>query len=141
MKAGYKMFVAACATLAMAVFIVPGVQAQYGLSAKMIKPVGWHLQALGRAPDACYPQLSTKASNHEPSIVGMWHVIFTAETMNNGTYVLPDRDRQCRGCMAPRRDRDYEFGTSSAGWQLLFGRLGAHGEIHILSQPHSVGRK
>ena len=81
MKARYKMFVAACATLAMTLFMVPGVQAQCGLSTKMIKPMGWHLQYDGVHP-MLLPAAFDEGDNHESSIVGMWHVIFTARTMN-----------------------------------------------------------
>jgi hypothetical protein len=51
MKAGYKMLVAACATLVMACAVVPGAQAQCGFSAKMVKPMGMAHACTGRASD------------------------------------------------------------------------------------------
>ncbi|MGC1869405.1 MAG: hypothetical protein WA700_00485 [Acidobacteriaceae bacterium] len=89
MKVLNRYFVAACAAVAMALLLGPGVQAQCGLSMKMMKPMGWHLQHWGARPTLLSAGFD-EGSNQEPSIVGMWHVIFTGKTMNDGSYVLPE---------------------------------------------------
>ena len=67
--------------LVLAIMIVPSALAQCGLSTKLVKPASWNPQlrgahvmraALGRFDD----------DDDSPSIVGMWHVIFTAKTFN-----------------------------------------------------------
>ena len=89
MKVLNRFFVAACAALAMALWLGPGAQAQCGVSAKMIQPMGWHLQNWGVRPMLLSADFD-EGSSREPSIVGMWHVIFTGQTMNDGAYVLPE---------------------------------------------------
>ncbi len=89
MKVLNRFFVAVCAALAMALWMGPGAQAQCGVSAKMIQPMGWHLQQWGVRPMLLSAGFD-EGSNHEPSIVGMWHVVFTGESMNDGPYVLPE---------------------------------------------------
>jgi hypothetical protein len=65
--------------LALAVAMVPTASAQCGLPTKAIKPMSWQLR--GVAPGRMLIS-DDKDGKHEPSIVGMWHVIFTAQTMN-----------------------------------------------------------
>ena len=89
MKARNRFFVAACAAMAMALFMGPQIQAQCGVSAKMIQPMGWHLQNWGVRPMLLSADFD-EGGGHEPSIVGMWHVIFTGQTMNGGSYALPE---------------------------------------------------
>ncbi|HTU50346.1 MAG TPA: hypothetical protein VMF56_07110 [Acidobacteriaceae bacterium] len=89
MKVLNRYFMAACAALAMALLLGQGAQAQCGVSAKMIQPMGWHLQGSGLHPMLHFVDFD-EGSNHEPSIVGMWHVIFTGQTMNGGAYTLPE---------------------------------------------------
>lgn len=78
----YK-FVSWMGALALALVIVPGAAAQCGLSIKAIKPSGWR-------PDYAAAQqrmvLADWHESEEPSVVGMWHVIFTAQTMNGGPF-------------------------------------------------------
>jgi hypothetical protein len=71
--------------LVLAMMIVPSALAQCGLSTKLVKPANWNPQlrvahvmraALGGLDD----------DDDSPSIVGMWHVIFTAKT-SNGTAI------------------------------------------------------
>jgi hypothetical protein len=71
--------------LVLAMMIVPSALAQCGLSTRLVKPASWNPQlrgahvmraALGRFDD----------DDDSPSIVGMWHVIFTAKT-SNGTAI------------------------------------------------------
>ncbi|MGA7927609.1 MAG: hypothetical protein WCA20_16665 [Candidatus Sulfotelmatobacter sp.] len=65
--------------LALALVIVLGAAAQCGLSMKAIKPSGWQPE-YGEAYQRMV--LVDKHDGQEASIVGMWHVIFTAQTMN-----------------------------------------------------------
>jgi hypothetical protein len=74
----------AMGALVFAVAMVPGAIAQCGVSSKLLKPSSFHQQlgsahllrtALGRMNDG-----DGDADDH--SIVGMWHVVFTAHTMN-----------------------------------------------------------
>jgi hypothetical protein len=67
--------------LVIAVMMIPSASAQCGLSSKLIKPSSWHPQmgpahlmrsVLGRFDD----------DDDSPSVVGLWHVVFTAHTMN-----------------------------------------------------------
>jgi hypothetical protein len=55
----------------------------------MIQPMGWHMQGAGIHPVLQFADFD-EGANHEPSIVGMWHVVFTGESMNDGPYVLPE---------------------------------------------------
>jgi hypothetical protein len=86
MKAGYKMFVAACATLAMAFWLVPTGQAECG---GFLQPLGhrtgWHPQ-YGQAfllPAAAIQDEETAAAA-DVSIVGFWHVKFVSDGITTG---------------------------------------------------------
>src|ERR1700727_2672402 len=72
--------------LAVAILIfAASAQAQCGLPTKLVKPTSWHPQ-LGQAH-----LLRTELGGQDdlleigPSIVGMWHVTFTAQTMNGSS--------------------------------------------------------
>jgi hypothetical protein len=65
--------------LALAIVVVPGATAQCGISMKTLKPSGWQ-PGSGDANQGMV--LVDFQENHEASIVGMWHVIFTAQTLN-----------------------------------------------------------
>lgn len=77
-------FLSCFGALALAVLLVPCALAECGLPTKPIKPMSWHPQ-YGNA----HPSLVRTASDNddwrEPSIVGMWHVIFSAQTSNGET--------------------------------------------------------
>jgi hypothetical protein len=68
--------------------LAPAALAQCGLPNKPIKPSAWHPQY-----GAASPRFATAAiddfDDHEPSVVGMWHVIFTAQTQNGDTIPAP----------------------------------------------------
>ena len=73
----------------LALATVPSAMAECGLPGKAAKPSAWqpvyggaHVMraALGNDWDR----------DDEPSIVGMWHVVFTGQTMNGGSYSLPN---------------------------------------------------
>jgi len=81
MRNRYWKLVSCLGAMALALLTVQGVQAQCGLSMKAVKPMGWHLQDWG-GPAMLLPADFDEGGHHEASIVGMWHVIFTAKTMN-----------------------------------------------------------
>jgi hypothetical protein len=72
-------------TLALASITIPNALAQCGLPSKSVRPANWsssHLRS-ARFVRAAF-QKSNDDNDGEPSIVGMWHVIFTAQTLNAG---------------------------------------------------------
>ncbi len=71
----------------LAVIMVPGALAQCGLNKNYVKPAAMHLQS-GSA-HFMHAALFDDDDRDGPSIVGMWHVIFTAHTVN-GTAIPPD---------------------------------------------------
>jgi hypothetical protein len=78
-------WIAAMGALALAFATVPAARAMCGLPDKPIKPSAW-LPQLGAA---AMPQLvHADWDDHDPSIVGMWHVVFTAYTSNGDA--IPD---------------------------------------------------
>jgi hypothetical protein len=66
--------------LVLALAVVPGALAQCGLSTKLVKPSSWH-PSLGTAHLA-RAAFDGDDDRDGPSIVGMWHVVFTAHTKN-----------------------------------------------------------
>ena len=87
MRTIYSRFVVWMGALTLALAMVPGALAQCGLPTKPIKPMSWHPQFSG-----AHPTLLRTAFDYDDrddaSIVGMWHVIFTAQTMNSQN--IPD---------------------------------------------------
>lgn len=81
MKLRMWNWISGIGAVALVFSIAPAALAQCGLPNKPIKPSAWQPQ-LGAAT----PRLITAAlddwDNHEPSIVGMWHAIFTAQTQD-----------------------------------------------------------
>lgn len=80
-----KLGPAVCA-LALAMMALPMTQAQCGgLPGTQVKPSSWN-------PQYGAPRLmkTSLEDENEPSIVGMWHVVFTGQTMNGGSYTLPE---------------------------------------------------
>ena len=75
MQTSYFRFVSWMGAVAIALSIIPGAAAQCGLSVKAIKPSGWQ-----PGYEDAYQRLVLV--DQEASIVGMWHVIFTAQTLN-----------------------------------------------------------
>jgi hypothetical protein len=71
-----------CAGMAALAFtVVPSVAAQCGMPNKPISPMSWQPQQ--ESGHASYLQTAfTLVDDNEPSIVGMWHVTFTALTQN-----------------------------------------------------------
>jgi len=74
--------------LSIAVVFVPGALAQCGLSTRLAKPAAWHPQ-FDHAQLKAAPDDHNGFSNFGPSIVGMWHVVFNAQTMNDAPFSAP----------------------------------------------------
>ena len=71
----------AMGALVLAVAMVPGALAQCGLNKNYAKPAAWHPQ-VGSAHFMRTALFNDDDDRDGPSIVGMWHVTFTAHTMN-----------------------------------------------------------
>jgi hypothetical protein len=67
--------------------MAPAALAQCGLPNKSIKPSAWLPQYGAASPRLANATLD-EFDDHAPAIVGMWHVIFTAQTQNGNT--IPD---------------------------------------------------
>jgi hypothetical protein len=78
MRTVLKKFLSCIGALALAFVLVPSASAKCGLPSKPIKPMSWHPQYGEGNPKL----LRAGLEDHEPSIVGMWHVILTAQTSN-----------------------------------------------------------
>jgi hypothetical protein len=78
MRTTYPRFVLWMGALALVLSVAPSAMAQCGLPTKPIKPTVWHQTYGGQR------QMLVRAGwdDDEPSIVGMWHVIFNGQTMN-----------------------------------------------------------
>lgn len=81
MRTVYSRFVVWMGALTLASAMVPGALAQCGLPNKPIKPMGWHPQFSGAHP-MLVPAAFDDDDRDDVSIVGMWHVLFTAQKMN-----------------------------------------------------------
>ena len=77
----------ATGALVLAAAMVPSALAQCGLNKNYVKPTAWQPQS-GSA-HFMHAALFDDDDRDGPSIVGMWHVIFTAHTVN-GTAIPPD---------------------------------------------------
>jgi hypothetical protein len=84
MNMSFRKYILSVAAAALALAIVPGASAECGLPSKLAKPMSWHPQ-LGQARLLSASEDRDKPTPFEPSIVGMWHVIFTAHTQNGDT--------------------------------------------------------
>ncbi len=71
----------AMGALLLATAMVPGALAQCGINKSYVKPAAWHPQ-LGSAHFMRAALFNDDDDRDSPSIVGMWHVIFTAHTLN-----------------------------------------------------------
>jgi len=68
--------------------MVPGAAAQCGLPEKPIHPSSWQPQTSGTRAQLMEAALNG-FDDHGPSIVGMWHVMFTAQTQNGAAIPAP----------------------------------------------------
>jgi hypothetical protein len=78
----------AMGVLVLAAAVVPSALGQCGINKNYVKPAAWHPQ-LGSAHFMRTALFNDDDDRDSPSIVGMWHVIFTAHTVN-GTAIPPD---------------------------------------------------
>lgn len=88
MKAAHCRLVPAVCALALGFVFAACAQAQCGLPTRLVKPASWHPQS-GQAH--LLPTAFTGSMGQDdfgPSIVGMWHVTFTAQTLGGST--IPD---------------------------------------------------
>jgi hypothetical protein len=81
MKTAYWKWVSTVGALALTFSVVPVALAQCGLPNKPIKPSAWHPQ-IGAANPRLLATAFDEGDDHGPSIVGMWHAVFTAHTEN-----------------------------------------------------------
>ena len=72
--------ISALGALVLALVMVPAALAQCGLNKNFVKPAAWHPQ-LGSA-HLMHAALFDDDGDDSASIVGMWHVTFTAHTVN-----------------------------------------------------------
>ena len=72
--------------LVLALGMGPGVLAQCGLSTKLVKPSSWQPRIGG--VHLMRATLGDTGGEDSPSIVGMWHVVFTAHSVNGEA--IPD---------------------------------------------------
>jgi hypothetical protein len=86
MKARYWKLAPVLGAFVFALLSIPGALAQCGMPTKAVKPANWNPQ-MGTAHlmRAAMAQ-SNDDDRDNPSIVGMWHVVFTAKT-SNGTAI------------------------------------------------------
>jgi hypothetical protein len=88
MKAAHCRLVPAVCALALGFALVTSAHAQCGLPTKLVKPTSWHPQ-FGQARLLRTAVVgSVDQDDFGPSIVGMWHVTFTAQTLGGST--IPD---------------------------------------------------
>jgi hypothetical protein len=70
--------------VALTLMMIPNALAQCGLPTKIAKPANW---SSSHSASARFVRAALQKSDDDdggPSIVGMWHVIFTAQTLNGG---------------------------------------------------------
>jgi hypothetical protein len=85
MKMSYAKLLPAVGALVFTMITLPVARAACGgLPGKLVKPSSWNPQY--GAPRIMKASL---ANDGQPSIVGMWHVVFTGQTMTGGAYTLP----------------------------------------------------
>ena len=86
MRSRNSRFASMLVALVLALATVPSALAQCGLSTKLTKPSSWQPK-MGSA-HLMNTALDGDHDEDSPSIVGMWHVIFTANTFNGAA--IPD---------------------------------------------------
>ena len=82
MRMKFWKFMSCVGAAALAFAVLPGAAAQCGLPNKPIKPMSWQLQDQGPYPELLRAAFNDDDHGGEADIVGMWHVIFTAQTQN-----------------------------------------------------------
>ena len=79
-------------TLALALVMIPNALSQCLLSKKVVKPASWSSSHLAGQRLVQAALLKSDDDDDDPSIVGMWHVVFTAQSSNGApvNFVLDD---------------------------------------------------
>jgi hypothetical protein len=112
--------------LTLACTMVPSAMAQCGLPTKPVKPAVWHPRYGGER----LKLVRAGWDDDEPSIVGMWHVIFNGQTMNgepfsgvvdNSVVVWHSDGTEIMNSARPAQDGDFCMGV----W-VRTGRLKYH---------------
>ena len=85
MRTTHSKFVLGMGALALVFAVAPGALAQCGLPTRSAKPSAWQPR-YGSAQQDFVRAGFDNDDEHGPSIVGMWHVIFTAQTMNDAPF-------------------------------------------------------
>ena len=121
MRTSYWRLVPAVGVLALGIVMVTSAQAQCGLPTKLVKPTSWH-------PQFGHPRLLLTAldgrddqDEGSASIVGMWHVTFTAQTMggspipntviDNALVVWHSDKTEIMNSVRPPQDGDFCMGV------------------------------
>lgn len=86
MRTNRGRFVSWIGALALIFTMAPCALAQCGLLTKSIKPTSWRPQYGGTHQMLVRTAALDDDDEQERSIVGMWHVIFTAQTMNGAPF-------------------------------------------------------
>ncbi len=79
MRTRFWKWMSCVGTVSLAFAVVPGALAQCGFPNKPVKPMSWQPQLGAKEPSLVRTAFG---EDGQPSIVGMWHVVFTAQTMN-----------------------------------------------------------
>jgi len=87
MRTRFWKFLPYIGAAALAFAVAPGATAQCALPNKPIKPMMWHPQGAGADPALVSTGFDFR--EHDPAIVGMWHVVFTAHTQNGQAIPTP----------------------------------------------------
>lgn len=85
MRSTCLRFISWAGALALVLTVVPGALAQCGSARKPVKPAVWHPHA-GGVQKLLVRGVPKDDDDGEVSIVGMWHVTFTADTMNGSPF-------------------------------------------------------
>ncbi len=90
MKKRFWKCPAAVSALALAMVVLPAAHAQCGLPLKTLKPSALQRDAGTSTLRLLHVALPAADEYEAPTIVGMWHVTFTAKTMNGNA--IPDTE-------------------------------------------------
>lgn len=82
MKAKFCRSASVMAALALALVVIPNALGQCGLQTKRVKPANWSSSHFAGAHLVRAALHGSDDDDGGRSIIGMWHVIFTAQTMN-----------------------------------------------------------
>ncbi len=120
MRTKFLRWVSAVCGLALAVTLLPSAEAQCGGVPKPLKPMSWQAET-GEARLKLAALQSVNDNSPVPSIVGMWHVTFTATTSNgkvipktvidNAVVVWHSDQTEIMNSARPPQDGDFCLGV------------------------------